>query len=113
MKHFTEALFDDLDTVQEGYADYSQTAPNLEREHTLWYGHYVIATCSDNPSVKVRFESGWQNHVKELISWLQKHKPGFFQRVDKWFPTKTYKEFEPTIDEATKYISNYIETKTY
>ena len=104
MRHFTDAIFEDL-TLSEGiwgYQSWTRTGPRNKPIYTLTYGQNVVATYDKNTWEFV-LRTDWERHIEKLIEWLNEYYPGFF--IERESPDSvSYRRFTPTPTEAIAYI---------
>lgn len=106
MKHFSDALFEDL-VLNEGiwgYQTLTRTGNRNKPIYTLIYGQEVVAKYDKN-TWEFAITSEWERHIDALIEWLGNYYPGFFIRKES--PNSvSYTRFCPTRDEAIAYIKS-------
>ena len=104
MKHFTDALFEDLN-LNEGiwsYQTWKSTGSKNKPIYTLTYGDNIVAKYDKNTFDFV-LGADWERHIDRLIEWLKEYYPGFF--IKKESPdSASYVRFCPTKEEAIDYI---------
>ena len=106
MKHFTDALFEDL-TLNEGiwgYQTWTRTGDRNKPIYTLTYGENTVAKYDKNTFDFILY-SDWERHIDKLIEWLDQYYPSFFTKKET--PDScSYVRFYPTKEEAITYIKN-------
>lgn len=104
MKHFTDAIFEDLNLNEGiwGYQTWTRTGARNKPIYILTYGENTIAKYDKNTSDLV-LGAEWESHIDKLIEWLSKYYPGFFIKQES--PgSVSYARFYPTKEEAIAYI---------
>ena len=104
MKHFSDALFEDL-TLNEGiwgYQTWTRTGSRNKPIYILTYGENTVAKYDKN-TFDFALGADWERHIDKLIEWLAEYYPSFF--IKKETPNScSYVRFYPTKDEAVAYI---------
>lgn len=104
MKHFTDALFEELTEGMWAYQTWTRTGPRNKPIYSLTYGEHTIAKYDKN-TFDFTLGADWERHIDKLIEWLANYYPGFFTKRES--PTSvSYCRFYPTRDEAIAYIKN-------
>ena len=104
MKHFTDALFEELTEGIWAYQTWTRTGPRNKPIYSLTYGEHTIAKYDKN-TFDFTLGADWERHIDKLIEWLANYYPGFFTKRES--PTSvSYCRFYPTRDEAIAYIKN-------
>ena len=104
MKHFTDAIFEDLN-LNEGiynYQTWTRTGPRNKPIYTLTYGENTVAKYDKN-TFDFSLGTEWERHIDKLIEWLSEYYPGFFTRQESP-DSASYVRFYPTKEEAVAYI---------
>ena len=106
MKHFSDAIFEDLD-LYEGiwaYQTWTRTGPRNKPIYALTYGEHTVAKYDKN-TWEFALGADWERHIDKLIEWLGEYYPGFF--IKKETPgSASYVRFYPNKEEAIAYIKN-------
>ena len=104
MKHYTDALFEDI-KLNEGmwaYQTWTSTGARNKPIYTLTYGETTIAKYDKNTFDFV-LGADWERHIDKLIEWLAEYYPGFFTKKET--PDScSYVRLYPTKAEAIAYI---------
>lgn len=104
MKHFTDAIFEDLN-LNEGiwaYQTWTHTGSRNKPIHMLTYGEHTVAKYDKN-TWEFTLAADWERHIDKLIEWLNEYYPGFFIRRESP-DSASYSRFYPTKEEAITYI---------
>lgn len=104
MKHYTDALFEELTEGIWAYQTWTRTGPRNKPIYSLTYGEHTIAKYDKN-TFDFTLGADWERHIDKLIEWLANYYPSFFTKRES--PTSaSYCRFYPTRDEAIAYIKN-------
>ena len=102
MKHFTDALFEELTEGIWAYQTWTRTGPRNKPIHILTYGEHTIAKYDKN-TFDFTLGAEWERHIDKLVEWLAQYYPGFFTKKET--PDScSYVRFYPTNEEAIAYI---------
>ena len=104
MKHFSDALFEEL-LIREGawcYQTWTRSGSRGKPVHILAYGESTLAKYDKN-TFDLTLGADWKRHIIKLVEWLNDYYPGFF--LKKETPdSASYTRFYPTKEEAIAYI---------
>lgn len=106
MKHFSDAIFEDLNLNEGiyGYQTWTRTGSRNKPIYTLTYGENTVAKYDKN-TFEFVLGTDWERHIDKLIEWLGQYYPGFFTRTESP-DSASYERFYPTKAEAIKYIKS-------